>query len=263
MKKNSIKWVVLVIAFILILGAVLTWGVPAIKHKIFENKIRKSLLEAYPGADITRVKCGADPLTMDEFEESYGYRWYSDDPWPAEEMYVFEVGAGEGATPVLGLATEEGDVLFDEYAFYYYRDELQAYVMDIIDPEENFPGVEFEYHDMVMANESRLVPTDSCDTFEGFLDTDNVGVGSGNWDSMESAGCRIEINIDPYDHDTNMAVCQSLAEILTSADCQVYIDFTESYTGHGIRIGRYYTWELEPYGRFVPYAGDVQMFWNE
>ena len=95
------------------------------------------------------------------------------------------------------------------------------------------------------------------------MGTDNVGVGEGNWHSMESAGCRIEINIDPYDHDTNLAVCQSLAEILTSADCQVYIDFTESYTGHGIRIGRYYTWELEPYGRFVPYAGDVQMFWNE
>ena len=91
MKKKSIKWVVLVIAIVLILGAVLTWGVPAIKHKIFENKIRKSLLEAYPGASVTSVKCDANPVTMDEFEDSYGYRWYSDDPWPAEEMYVFEV----------------------------------------------------------------------------------------------------------------------------------------------------------------------------
>ena len=263
MKKNTIKWVVLGIAILLMLVALIIWGAPAIKHKITENKIKKSLLEAYPGADITSVKCGADPLTMDEFEESYGYNWYSDYTWPEDELYVFEVNAGDDAAPVLGLATEEGNVLFDEYAFIYYRDDLQSYVMDIINPEDNFPGIEFEYHDIVRANEKRLVPTGSCNTFEGFLGTDNVGVGVGNWHSMESAGCWIEINIDPYDHDTNLEVCQKLSELLTEADCQVYIDFTESYTGHGNDIGSYYTWEAEPFGRFAPLKADVQMVWNE
>ena len=50
---------------------------------------------------------------------------------------------------------------------------------------------------------------------------------------------------------------------LTEADCQVYIDLTESYTGHGIDIGSYYTWEAEPFGRFDPQAADVQMVRNE
>ncbi len=124
------------------LVALIIRGAPVIK-----NKIKKSLLEAYPGADITSVKCGADPLTMNEFKESYGYNWYSDYTWLEDKLYMFEVNAGDDAAPVLGLATEEGNVLFDEYAFIYYRDDLQSYVMDIA-----FISNDFYKHLTIAAN---------------------------------------------------------------------------------------------------------------
>ena len=255
MKKNTIKLITAITLTAGLAAAALIWGVPFVKHKIFENKIRDSLLEAYPGANIISIKCAYEPVTMEEFEESYSYYWYEwlGYEWPEEELYIFEIDAGEedqDVSPILGLAAKDGTVLFDEYAFFYYREELQAYVTDILDPEVNFPGAGFEYHDLCRYNRNRLVETGSCSTFEGFLSREHVGDGAGAGPSG-SPGCIICFDIDTTDEDIELQLCRRLSELLLEADCQVYIVFTNPAQSD---IAKYYTFDAEyREGRFLPY----------
>lgn len=266
MKTKNIKKITFAILFVVLIVSAFVFGLPFIKLKIFEHKIKKDLLEAYPGAIIRSIHATKEPVTMEEFSELYSYNWSDGFVWD-EDLYVFEVDIGLEKNnvfkPVLGLATADGNVVFDEYAFVYYQNDLQSYVMDIINPEENFPGIEFEYFDYRTGNESRLVETDRCSTFKGFLDTEHVGYSKDSWFSREYAGCWIKVNIDYYDEDINLETCEKLAKVLTEADCQVYIHFLESYTGHGFELGKYYPDnDIYGYGNFNPSYIGTQYNWK-
>ena len=266
MRKNIIWKIIIALLSLALIVVVIIFGLPFAKLKIFEQKIKKDLIAAYPGASISGIHGTKKSVSKEKFCEDYSYYWLDDQSWD-EELYVFEVDLDlkddDYLNPILGLATADGDVVFDEYAFVYYRDDLKSYVMDMIDPEENFPGVEFEYYDRGTGNEKRLVETDRCSTLEGFLDTENVGISTDNLFARDHAGCAINVKVDPYDSDLNLETCQKLAEVLTEGDCRVYIDFNESYTGHQISLGRYYPDnDVLGYGRFTPYDQGTKMNWT-
>ena len=254
MALNKTKTITIAVLILVILASGYILGVPFVKHKILESKIRQSLLETYPGADIRGIDCNNKPVTQDQFEDEYAIHWYEwmGSGWPEDELYVFRVDIGEddpNAFSIRGLASEDGTVVFDSYASVYYREQTQSYVMGILEPEVNFPECEIVYYDLNISNRNRLVPTSSCSTFEGYLDAENVGYG---WRSSHGASaCYITVGIDVYDNEQKLEVCQRLSDLLLESDCQVYIEFCDA--GHGEIVARYYACDLEGMSsRFVP-----------
>ena len=246
---------------------------PFIKDRIFEYKVKKSLVSAYPGAKISRVKY-LKPETQDGFWHDYLIQW-RDCEWPEEPLYLCEVYPvfEEVNNPVVKcLATKDGKVVFDEYAFFHYREELKSYVMGILEPEKNFPGINFVYYDLRNARGGRLVLTEKCTSFEAYLSKEGAGFSAMSDNTQGNASCIIQIGIDSYGDDKELEVCKKLSDIFINADCKVRIKFIEELDGKrsGSTIAYYnpeaYTWEHNgktfKTERFEPQNKKIQEKWN-
>ncbi len=272
-KKITPKKVFLCIlaAALIVLAAI--FAPPFIKDRVFEHKVKQSLFNAYPGAKITRVKY-LKPYTQDEFWHDHLYHWkeYS---WPEEPLYLFEIYPvnDEVKDPVvMCLATKDGKVVFDEYAFFHYREKLRSYIMGILDPEKNFPGINFIYYDLRNIRGRRMVRTETCKSFEAYLSKDGAGYNAMSDNSLGYASCVIQIGIDSYGDDKELEVCKKLSDIFISADCKVRIRFIEELDGKrdGTTIAFYnpetYSWESNgktfKTERFEPQNKKIREKWS-
>ena len=232
-KKITPKKVFLCIlaAALVVLAAI--FAPPFIKDRIFEHKVKQSLVTAYPGAKISRVKY-LKPYTQDELWHDYFYHW-RDYEWSEEPLYLCEIYPvnDEIRDPVvMCLATKEGKVVFDEYAVYHYREELQSCVMGILDAEKNFPDINFVYTDLRNLRGGRMVMTEKCTSFEAYLSKDFSGYSAFSDNNQGYASCIIQIGINSYGDDQELEVCKKLSDIFINADCKVRIRFIEELDGN-------------------------------
>lgn len=231
---------------ILVLALVVLAGIFApsfIKARVLEFKVKQDLVNEYSGAKIEKVTY-LKPYSQDEFYDVYHYYW-NDYEWPEETLYLCEVYSisKNGETYVVKcLATEDGNVVFDEYAFFYYREELETYITGILDADSNFPGIDFIYTDELNEIGGRMVLTEKCKSFEAYLSNEGAGYELMSDNIKGYASCTIQIGIDSYGDDLELKICKKLADIFISADCKVRIRFIEELDGKrtGVVIANYY-----------------------
>ena len=272
-KKITPKNVFLCIlaAALIVLAAI--FAPPFIKDRIFEYKVKQSLVSAYPGAKISRVKY-LKPESQDGFWHDYLYHW-SEYKWSEEPLYLCEIYLvnEDVKDPVIKcLATKDGKVVFDEYAFYHYRDDLKSYVTGILDAEKNFPGINFIYYDLRNLRGGRLVMTEKCTSFEAYLSKEGAGFSAMSDNNRGYASCIIQIGIDSYGDDKELELLKKLSDIFISADCKVRIKFIEELDGKrsGSTIANYnpeaYSWEsngkIFKTERFEPQNKQIQEKWS-
>lgn len=272
-KKITPKKVFLCIlaAALIVLAAI--FAPPFIKDRIFEYKVKQSLVSAYPGAKINRVKY-LKPESQDGFWHDYLYHW-SEYKWSEEPLYLCEIYPvnEDVKDPVIKcLATKDGKVVFDEYAFYHYREDLKSYVTGILDPEKNFPGINFIYYDLRNLRGGRLVMTEKCTSFEAYLSKEGAGFSAMSDNNQGYASCIIQIGIDSYGDDKELELLKKLSDIFISADCKVRIKFIEELDGKrdGKTIAYYnpeaYSWEsngkIFKTERFEPQNKQIQEKWS-
>ncbi len=272
-KKITPKKVFLCIlaAALIVLAAI--FAPPFIKDRIFEYKVKQSLVSAYPGAKISRVKY-LKPESQDGFWHDYLYHW-SEYKWSEEPLYLCEIYPvnEDVKDPVIKcLATKDGKVVFDEYAFYHYREDLKSYVTGILDAEKNFPGINFIYYDLRNLRGGRLVMTEKCTSFEAFLSKEGAGFSAMSDNNQGYASCIIQIGIDSYGDDKELELLKKLSDIFISADCKVRIKFIEELDGKrdGKTIAYYnpeaYSWEsngkIFKTERFEPQNKQIQEKWS-
>ena len=243
MKKHR-NILIISMCFLIVVGFVAwgTFGHNIFKNAFLEKKIERDLMDVYPGSKISKVTVLENSINQTDFYEKYNYYWYEDISWNYDKLCVFEIDDRENSSfsPILGLANKEGKVIYDEYAFIYYREEMQAYVMNIIDAENNFPGITFEYFDNVKENSERLVCTEKCGSFEGFLEDEYVGVFLGQNIRTGFAGCLLTTNVDTSNDEAELVFCTKLKEVLIEANCRVNIEFI----GYPEKIANYYPEEI-------------------
>ena len=272
-KKITPKKVFLCIlaAALIVLAAI--FAPPFIKDRIFEYKVKQSLVSAYPGAKINRVKY-LKPESQDGFWHDYLYHW-SEYKWSEEPLYLCEIYPvnEDVKDPIIKcLATKDGKVVFDEYAFYHYREDLKSYVTGILDAEKNFPGINFIYYDLRNLRGGRLVMTEKCTSFEAFLSKEGAGFSAMSDNNQGYASCIIQIGIDSYGDDKELELLKKLSDIFISADCKVRIKFIEELDGKrdGKTIAYYnpeaYSWEsngkIFKTERFEPQNKQIQEKWS-
>lgn len=272
-KKITPKKVFLCIlaAALIVLAAI--FAPPFIKDRIFEYKVKQSLVSAYPGAKISRVKY-LKPESQDGFWHDHLYHW-SEYKWPEEPLYLCEIYPvnEDVKDPIIKcLATKDGKVVFDEYAFYHYREDLKSYVTGILDAEKNFPGINFIYYDLRNLRGGRLVMTEKCTSFEAYLSKEGAGFSAMSDNNQGYASCIIQIGIDSYGDDKELELLKKLSDIFISADCKVRIKFIEELDGKrsGSTIANYnpeaYTWENNGLTfkteRFEPYNKKIKEKWS-
>ena len=272
-KKITPKKVFLCIlaAALIVLAAI--FAPPFIKDRIFEYKVKQSLVSAYPGAKISRVKY-LKPESQDGFWHDHLYHW-SEYKWSEEPLYLCEIYpvSEDVKDPVIKcLATKDGKVVFDEYAFYHYREDLKSYVTGILDAEKNFPGINFIYYDLRNLRGGRLVMTEKCTSFEAFLSKEDAGFSAMSDNNRGYASCIIQIGIDSYGDDKELELLKKLSDIFISADCKVRIKFIEELDGKrsGKTIAYYnpeaYSWEsngkIFKTERFEPQNKQIQEKWS-
>lgn len=258
-------------AALIVLAAI--FAPPFIKDRIFEYKVKQSLLSAYPGAKISRVKY-LKPETQDGFWHDYLYHW-SEYKWSEEPLYLCEIYPvnEDVKDPIIKcLATKDGKVVFDEYAFYHYREDLKSYVTGILDAEKNFPGINFIYYDLRNLRGGRLVMTEKCTSFEAYLSKEGAGFSAMSDNNQGYASCIIQIGIDSNGDDKELELLKKLSDIFISADCKVRIKFIEELDGKrsGSTIAYYnpeaYTWEHNgktfKTERFEPQNKQIQEKWS-
>ena len=277
-EKNAKKKITPKKVFLCILAAALIvlaaiFAPPFIKDRIFEYKVKQSLVSAYPGAKISRVKY-LKPESQDGFWHDYLYHW-SEYKWSEEPLYLCEIYpvSEDVKDPVIKcLATKDGKVVFDEYAFYHYREDLKSYVPGILDAEKNFPGINFIYYDLRNLRGGRLVMTEKCTSFEAFLSKEGAGFSAMSDNNQGYASCIIQIGIDSYGDDKELELLKKLSDIFISADCKVRIKFIEELDGKrsGSTIANYnpeaYSWEsngkIFKTERFEPQNKQIQEKWS-
>lgn len=249
---------------------------PVIKNKVFEHKVKQSLISAYPDAKIKRV-IYKKPYTMDEFRHEFIYSWKEEVTWPEESLYLCEIYPDLGPDRnkyVHCLSDKDGNVVFDEYAFFHFREELKNYVTGILDAEKNFPGIKFEYYDVRNENGRRMVKTASCKTFEDYLSNKETGHSAMSDNTFGYASCWIGIDFDAEGDDREYELCRKLSDIFIGADCKVCIKFVVILDGRvrgGRNIASYYpesrTSEMNGKKfvteRFEPYNKKIQERWKD
>ena len=249
---------ILVLAFVVLAGI---FAPSFIKARVLEFKVKQDLVNEYSGAKIEKVKY-LKPYSQDEFYDVYHYYW-NDYEWPEETLYLCEVYSisKNGETYVVKcLATEDGNVVFDEYAFFYYREELETYITGILDADSNFPGIDFIYTDELNEIGGRMVLTEKCKSFEAYLSNEGAGYELMSDNIKGYASCTIQIGIDSYGDDLELEICKKLADIFISADCKVRIRFIEELDGkrNGVVIANYYPQT----GSFEPQNSKIKEAWD-
>ena len=162
-KKKKTKWIiaaVILIALIVLFGPYL-W----MRFRILHNMKR-----IYKDADFVHFSCDRKPIPEDQLDS---YIWYGGEE-PEEPLYAFIIEDSEGRNG-WGYATKDGTVILDNYSGDYYLQDTIDYFERVVDFKTNFPELECTPVRVSPKNVRRLVYTEDCSSFEGYLKARLVG----------------------------------------------------------------------------------------
>ena len=245
-KKKKTKWIiaaVILIALIVLFGPYL-W----MRFRILHNMKR-----IYKDADFVHFSCDSKPIPEDHLDS---YIWYGGEK-PEEPLYAFIIEDSEDRNG-WGYATKDGTVILDNYSGVYYLQDTIDYFERVVDFKTNFPELECTPVRVSPENSRRLVYTEDCSTFEGYMKARLVA--SSSWSCMGFSGIGIGLNTRDYQY------VYDINQILRQADFEVCVEYMttreditdEDLKGTGFELGHYYPFGAERYDTAV--LGDMSMY---
>ncbi len=245
-KKKKTKWIiaaVILIALIVLFGPYL-W----MRFRILYNMKR-----IYKDADFVHFSCDRKPIPEDQLDS---YIWYGGEE-PEGPLYAFIIEDSEGRNG-WGYATKDGTVILDNYSGDYYLQDTIDYFERVVDFKTNFPELECTPVRVSPKNVRRLVYTEDCSSFEGYLKARLVG--SSDYLSGGFSGICVGLNTDDYQY------VYDINQILRQADFEVYVDYMttdeeitdEDLRGMGDELGDYYPFGAEKYDTAI--LGDMSRY---
>ncbi|MBO4637102.1 MAG: hypothetical protein J5685_08160 [Clostridiales bacterium] len=198
-----------------------------------EQAIKKDLKAVYPDGDIVKIECDMEPTDVDRIIENLHLAPGS---LPQTDIYYCRIIDSEDQNWV-GLADKDGHVYYDSYVNGYFADQLIAYFNETVDPADNLPGLEFEYHVFTYENQARCLPTGQIHSFAEYIDPDIAGWGS----TLAQGYPALWVGVS----DNSRATLDAIDACFEDSDCEVYIIFYEAVTGDNEKIYSYFPYEQE------------------
>lgn len=216
MKKNKKRIYTVIVAVIFIL-VIIFFAIPFATRIKRKYNIEKDLESVYKEADIISVKLNSEPISKAELESD---TFLMGEDLPKEDLYSFSFYDSNDNVGN-GFATEDGTVVFDTYANYYYTDEAIKQFEDVVDFEKNFPDLRYYVRkEDVYYNTWRIVSTHDCTSFEGYKKARTVGYlnhyyyGNGGYPALI-------VGLE----DTSEGTIEAINKRLSDADFDVYIKY--------------------------------------
>jgi hypothetical protein len=243
MEKSSRKKKIAILIIALI-GIILL--LPFLSYLRMRINILRNMQKVYKNADFVHFSCDSKPVPEDHFKH---YRWYGGEE-PDVPLYAFIIEDSEG-NPGWGYATKDGKVMLDNYAGTYYLQDTIDYFERIVDFKNNFPELEYTMVHSSPENLRRLVYTEDCSSFEGYMKARLIGTSSiTNW-GYSGIGVGLNTRDHQYVYDIN--------QILRNADFEVYVEYftideritDEKLKGIGFELGKYFPFGTDNYDTAV------------
>lgn len=213
--KKIVLWTFVVILLTLNVVFILKIFIPFVKDKTREKRILKDMSSVYKNARFLDVQCDNTPFDKDVLEKKF--IWLGDGI-PDEDLYAFIIYDSNDKTGI-GYADKNGNVVFDEYAGVYYREDIIQYFKDAVDYDRNFPGIHYFIPNIDPINDNRFVVTHECYTFENYRKSSTVGfhfMGSGGYPG-------IFLGLEKTDKET----ITKMNDLLTDAEFDMYVTYNK------------------------------------
>ncbi len=250
MKKSSKKKLIIgiIIAVIVIAGFI-----PFYPYLYMRFNILRNMKKVYKDANFVHFSCDSKPIPDDHLD---GYIWYGGEE-PEGPLYAFLIEDSEGRNG-WGYANKDGKVILDNYAGEYYLQDTIDYFERVVDFRNNFPELRCTPIHTSPINKRRLVYTEDCATFEGYMKTRLVG--SSSFSVMGFSGIAVGLNT------TDEKCIYDINQILREADFEVCVEYMttdekvtdEKTKGIGNDLGKYYPFGDETYETIV--LGDMSRY---
>ena len=250
MDKPSGKKKIKLIVTIVILIAVIA---PFCPYLWMRFNVLRNMKRIYKNAKFVHFSCDRKPIPEDHLDS---YIWYGGEQ-PEGPLYAFTIEDAEGNNG-WGYARKDGTVVMDNYSGKYYLQDTIDYFERVVDFKTNFPEIECTPLHVSPENTRRLVYTEDCATFEGYLKARLVGSMSHTGHGFSGIG--VGLNTDDYQY------VYDINQILRQADFEVCVEYMttdetvtdEDLKGVGRELGDYYPFGAERYDTAI--LGDKSQY---
>ena len=237
-KSSGKKKIKLIITIVIIIAVI----VPFCPYLWMRFNVLRNMKRIYKNAKFVNFSCDRKPIPEDHLDS---YIWYGGEQ-PEGPLYAFTIEDSEGNNG-WGYARKDGTVVMDNYSGKYYLQDTIDYFERVVDFKTNFPEIECTPIHVSPENTRRLVYTEDCTTFEGYLKARLVG--SMSLTGHGFSGIDVGLNTDDpqYVYDINQILRQVDFEV-----CVEYMTTDETVTdedlrGVGDELGHYYPFGSERY----------------
>ncbi len=195
--------------YIIIFTALIVFCIiPLTKMDKRGKTIRNELMAAYPDAQIGEIK---------KSESSGGSEYY------------FQICDEDGNLVAAGYSNKDGHVTCDSYASVYYREQMEDYFVQTVDPDENYPGENITWSADIIANTDRFVVTEQVRSFDDFLNAENVRFGDDMTGNASTMYVWVEL-------ETTM---EDMIAKMEEADFRIAVFFYNSNSDAMLSVGHY------------------------
>ena len=253
MEKTSGKKIVkrIIIAAIAVIVVILM--APFCRYMWMRFRVLGNMKRIYKDAHFVNFSCDSKPIPEGHLDS---YVWYGGEE-PEGPLYAFTIEDSEGRNG-WGYARKDGTVILDNYSGIYYLQDTIDYFERVVDFQTNFPELECTPVRVSPENSRRLVYTEDCSTFEGYMKARLVG--SMSWTGQGFSGIGVGLNTYDYQY------VYDINQILRQADFEVCVEYMttreditdEDLKGTGFELGHYYPFGAERYDTAV--LGDMSMY---
>lgn len=185
-----------------------------IRFYIIKIRIYRDLASVYKDAELG-VKVSWKMHDAKEITENF--YWYGEKV-PYKKLYYFQIKDSENQVG-WGYADKNGNVLYDTYANVYYHEKTWEQLLNIIDFDKNFPGVEYYLQNPDPVTFCRLIYTHDCTSYEGYMNTRNVGFIYSQ--AFGFTGLFLGLTV------TDEKTITKMNQLLKDANCEIYINYCQ------------------------------------
>lgn len=117
----------------------------------------------------------------------------------------------------------------DSYASVYYREQMEDYFVQTVDPDENYPGENITWSADIIANTDRFVVTEQVRSFDDFLNAENARFGDDMTGNAPTMYVWVEL-------ETTM---EDMIAKMEEADFRIAVFFYNSNSDAMLSVGHY------------------------
>ncbi len=185
------------------------------KEKKKDDKIISDMSRVYINSEFVDVEREKKPFDKSILKEHFIWCGAG---IPDEDIYVFTIIDSNGISAI-GYSDQDGNVIFDSYAGYYYRNDSIRYFLDSTDFLEKYPDVHYYAPEIDPINDQRLVLTKDCTSFDSYKKASTIA-----YDYVDSGGYPgIYLGLERTDEET----VKSINELLQNANFDLYVTYNK------------------------------------